>query len=54
MKLSNNGAKLIKSLEGLRLTAYRDIIGMWTIGYGSTHYQDGKMIRPGDKLADEA
>ena len=53
MKLSENGVKLIKTFEGLRLTAYRDDAGVWTIGYGSTHYHDGKRIRPGDKLASE-
>ena len=27
---------LIKEFEGLRLTAYRDAVGVWTIGYGTT------------------
>ena len=27
---------LIKSFEGCRLTAYKDIAGVWTIGYGLT------------------
>ena len=53
MKLSEQGIKLIKDFEGLRLTAYRDVAGVWTIGYGSTRYHDGKSIKPGDKLADE-
>jgi lysozyme len=53
MKLSDQGAKLIKSFEGLRLTAYRDVAGVWTIGYGSTRYHDGRAVKPGDKLADE-
>jgi lysozyme len=53
MKLSNQGIKLIKSFEGLRLSAYRDVAGIWTIGYGSTRYHDGKPVKPGDKLADE-
>lgn len=53
MKLSNHGAFIIKNFEGLRLSAYRDIAGMWTIGYGSTHYHDGKAVKPGDKLAGE-
>lgn len=54
MKLSPSGIKLIKSFEGLRLNAYKDIAGVWTIGYGSTRYQDGKAVKPGDKLPDEA
>ena len=35
MQLSNHGEALIKNFEGLRLTAYRDVAGIWTIGYGS-------------------
>ncbi|MEL6321309.1 MAG: lysozyme [Cyanobacteria bacterium J06626_14] len=30
------GLRLIKAFEGLRLTAYRDAVGIWTIGYGTT------------------
>lgn len=36
MTLSSAGLNLIKSFEGLRLTAYRDSAGVWTIGYGHT------------------
>jgi lysozyme len=53
MKLSEQGIKLIKSFEGLRLAAYRDIAGVWTIGYGSTCYHDGRAVKSGDKLANE-
>lgn len=51
MLLSDHGLAIIKNFEGLRLTAYRDIAGVWTIGYGSTRYHDGKAVKPGDKLA---
>lgn len=51
MNLSPQGLALIKNFEGLRLTAYRDVAGVWTIGYGSTRYHDGKPVKPGDKLA---
>ncbi|MDR1310829.1 MAG: lysozyme [Burkholderiaceae bacterium] len=27
---------LIKRFEGCRLTAYKDVVGVWTIGYGET------------------
>jgi GH24 family phage-related lysozyme (muramidase) len=30
------GLRLIKSFEGLRLKAYKDAVGIWTIGYGTT------------------
>lgn len=35
-QLSSKGADLIKQYEGLRLTAYQDQGGVWTIGYGHT------------------
>jgi lysozyme len=53
MQLSNNGFAIIKNFEGLRLSAYRDVAGVWTIGYGSTRYHDGKPVTPGDQLASE-
>jgi lysozyme len=53
MQLSENGFRIIKNFEGLLLTAYRDAAGVWTIGYGSTRYHDGKHVKPGDKLASE-
>ena len=37
MNLSANGLEFIKSHEGLRLEAYRDVAGIWTIGYGHTN-----------------
>lgn len=36
MKLTRNGLELIKHFEGLFLEAYRDPVGIWTIGYGHT------------------
>ncbi|MFB9843003.1 lysozyme [Mucilaginibacter ginsenosidivorans] len=51
MKTSTSGVSLIKNFEGLSLSAYRDVAGVWTIGYGSTRYHDGKPVKPGDKLA---
>lgn len=36
MKISQNGRNLIKEFEGMRLTAYQDSVGVWTIGYGHT------------------
>jgi lysozyme len=53
MTLSDQGEKLIKDFEGLRLNAYRDSTGIWTIGYGSTRYHDGKAVKPADKLTCE-
>lgn len=34
--INDAGLSLIRSFEGLRLTAYQDVAGIWTIGYGHT------------------
>ena len=36
MNLSPKGAELIANFEGFRSRPYRDAVGVWTIGYGST------------------
>ncbi|MBL1228213.1 glycoside hydrolase family protein [Enterococcus sp. BWB1-3] len=36
MKPSSKGRDLIKKWEALRLNAYQDSVGVWTIGYGHT------------------
>ena len=36
-ELSQKGINLIKEFEGCRLTAYKDCVGVWTIGYGITN-----------------
>lgn len=36
--------ELIKKFEGCKLIAYRDVVGVWTIGFGSTYYEDGSKI----------
>jgi lysozyme len=36
MNYSKKGLALTESFEGLRLTAYQDQVGVWTIGYGHT------------------
>ena len=39
------GLGLIESFEGLRLNAYQDSVGVWTIGYGHTQgVQPGQTI----------
>lgn len=49
MRMSERGIALIKQFEGRRLGAYRDIAGVWTIGYGHT----GEDVRPGDLITPE-
>ena len=46
MQISAEGLDLIKRFKGLRLTAYRCPVGVWTIGYGST----GPHVRPGMRI----
>jgi GH24 family phage-related lysozyme (muramidase) len=41
---------IVKHYEGLRLTAYDDGVGVWTIGYGTTRYANGQPVRPGDSI----
>lgn len=36
-KISTKSLTLIKEFEGCHLTAYRDEVGVWTIGYGITN-----------------
>jgi lysozyme len=43
MKLDTFGIAFLKSLEGCRLSAYRDQAGKWTIGWGCT----GPRVKPG-------
>lgn len=35
-RINEDGLKLVQHFEGLYLTAYRDPVGIWTIGYGHT------------------
>lgn len=48
MKMSDAGLALLKSFEGLRLNAYQDVAGIWTIGYGTIRYPDGMRVKKGD------
>ena len=47
MKTSDKGLQFIRREEGERLTAYADIIGVWTIGVGHTGTVDGKPVAKG-------
>lgn len=50
MQISKGGIELIKRFEGLRLKAYQDSVGVWTIGYGWTQPVDGKKVGPGMQI----
>ena len=47
-KVSASGINLICSFEGLRLNAYDDGVGVWTIGFGTTIYPNGIKVKRGD------
>lgn len=53
MKPSKNFFNLIVEFEGLRLKAYKDSIGLFTIGAGTTIYPDGRKVRVGDVITEE-
>jgi GH24 family phage-related lysozyme (muramidase) len=42
--------KLIQEFEGCHLEAYKCPAGVWTIGWGSTRYGDGRQVKQGDKI----
>ena len=48
MRLSDSGVDLIKNFEGLRLSAYQDSGGVWTVGYGHTGG-----VKPGDRITQD-
>lgn len=48
MHISQQGLDLIKSFEGLRLSAYKCPADVWTIGYGTT-----AGVKPGQAITKE-
>jgi len=46
----NKGISTIRKFEGLRLEAYKCPAGVWTIGYGSTFFENGSKVQNGDKI----
>lgn len=53
-KISDKCLNLVKEFEGCKLTAYRDEVGVWTIGYGITNADrsiTGKLIHKGMKIS---
>ena len=46
----NRGIPIIRKYEGLRLQAYLCPAGVWSIGFGSTFYENGSKVQEGDKI----
>jgi lysozyme len=53
MQLNDKGKDLIKFYEGCKLVAYKCSAAKDTIGYGNTFFEDGKPVKPGDKITQE-
>ena len=53
MKISEKGLNLIKEFEGLVLKPYKDAVGIPTIGYGNTYYEDGRKVLLSDPAITE-
>ena len=51
MKMTDNGIALIKRYEGFRGRAYKDITGIWTIGYGHTSRAGPPRVTQGMKIS---
>lgn len=47
MNISPKGLDFIKEREGYKEVAYKDVAGVWTIGYGTT-WIDGKRVKSHD------
>jgi lysozyme len=47
MKMTDEGLALIKEFEGFRTQAYRDPVGVWTIGYGHTARAGEPVVKSG-------
>ncbi|ATO57110.1 lysozyme [Bartonella sp. 1-1C] len=52
-KISSEGLALIKQWEGLRLNAYKDAIGVWTIGYGHTNSAGKPLVYEGMTITEK-
>lgn len=52
MNMTVEGLALIKRFEGLRLDAYRDAVGVWTIGYGHTSIAGTPAVRAGLRISE--
>ncbi len=48
MKISDKGLNLLKQFEGCSLKPYSDAVGVATIGYGCTFYENGEKVQLSD------
>lgn len=50
LSINQEGLDLIKEFEGLRLKAYLCPANVFTIGYGTTKYEDGSRVKSSDTI----
>lgn len=53
MKIDKYGKDHLIEEEGLKLKAYKDTVGVWTIAIGNTYYEDGTKVKQGDIITKE-
>ena len=54
MNINQATINLVKEFEGCKLEAYQDIVGVWTIGYGTTEGAGlGVVPKAGMKITQE-
>ena len=46
--------KVVMTFEGFYSNAYKDPVGIWTIGYGTIKYANGNKVKSGDTITKEA
>lgn len=50
MRLGAKGLEMIHHFESCKLTSYRDSVGIWTIGWGNTMYENGISVKQGETI----
>ena len=53
MRMTEEGLALIRSFEGFRGEAYRDAVGVWTIGFGHTSMAGPPEVTPALRITRE-
>jgi len=53
MNIEKSTINLLKRFEGVKLQAYQDSVGIWTIGVGNTYYEDKSPVKKGDVITQE-
>jgi lysozyme len=52
-QINQRGIELLHHFEGCRLTAYLCPANVWTIGWGNTRYENGQLVRQGERITQQ-